>query len=78
MKVDEEILERMGVILTAINIFQDLDAEKFGLYAEETARLIIKKYPFWAMSPTVHKILLHGKEIISHNILPIGKKNEIQ
>lgn len=65
----------MSVILTAINIFQDLDADKFGAYAEETARMIIAKYSFWTMSPTLHKVLLHGKEIISNNILPIGIKN---
>ena len=72
MNFDEDLLKRFGTILHAINSSNDVDAEKFRKFAEETARIVVQKYSFWTMSPTVHKVLLHGKEIILHNILPVG------
>ena len=57
-----------GRPLVFFNLSQDLDVEKFGNFAHETAKKLIELCPFWTMSPTVHKVLLHGKEIIEHSI----------
>lgn len=53
-----------------------IDAEKFGIYARETANLAISLYPWYNMPSTVHKILIHGKEIIESAVLPIGLLSE--
>jgi hypothetical protein len=58
--------------LIAINTSQEIDAEKFGEYAFDTAKLLVDNYSWWPMSPTVHKVLIHGQDIIHYGILPVG------
>lgn len=70
--VDENVIHRFAIILTAINTSEAVDAKKFDEYARETAQLLVSKYGWWYMSPTVHKVLLHGGEMISYSILPLG------
>jgi hypothetical protein len=36
----------------------------------------VELYPWFPMSPTVHKILIHGPEIVSSVLLPIGQLSE--
>lgn len=67
-----ELIHRLYIILIALNSSQEMDSKKFGEYALETAEIIIKNYNWWSMSPTVHKVLIHGREIIHHAILPLG------
>lgn len=66
--VDENVIHRFAIILTAINTSEAVDAKKFDEYARETAQLLVSKYGWWYMSPTVHKVLLHGGEMISYSI----------
>ena len=42
--VSSDLIQRLAVILTAINSTTDIDPEKFGQYAFETARLYVKLY----------------------------------
>lgn len=46
------------------------------MYAEETRVLYNKLYGWYALSPTVHKLLVHGAAIIKHSLLPIGMFSE--
>jgi len=66
----------LAVILETICCNFTIDAEKFGIYARETANLAISLYPWYNMPSTVHKILIHGKEIIESAALPIGSLSE--
>ena len=50
-----------------------IDHEKYKKYAVETARIFKTKYSWFLLSPTVHKIWLHGAEIIEHATLPMGQ-----
>ena len=36
----------------------------------------MESYPWYYMPPSVHKILIHGAEIITHAVLPIGQLGE--
>lgn len=38
--------------------------------------MYVKLYPWYPMSPTVHKILMHGPLVIQNAILPIGQLSE--
>lgn len=38
--------------------------------------MYVEKYPWFKMSPTLHKFLIHGPEIIAHALLPIGQLSE--
>lgn len=49
----------------------------FANYLDETAQLYVELYGWYFMPSSIHKLLLHGGEIIKHfNILPIGKLSE--
>lgn len=74
--VNEELIRRFYNILQVISCGYELDAEKFKDYATQTAEKYVSNYPWYYMPPTVHKILIHGAEIISHAILPIGQLGE--
>ena len=70
--VNEEFIERMDVILRAIACPYEIDVTAFRRYSLETARLYQSLYPWFYMPPSVHKILIHGADIISASPLPIG------
>lgn len=74
--IDYELIYRLKVILETISSGYEIDLEKYEKYAEETAGLYVKLYPWHPMTPTLHKILVHGSEIIKSALLPIGQLSE--
>jgi hypothetical protein len=74
--VDEELIRRIYIILQAMSCGFQIDVQKFQKYTEETARKFVELYPWFYMSPTVHKILIHGYKIIDSFLLPIGQRSE--
>jgi len=54
----------------------EVNLESFQEYTHETARYFVKLYPWYYMPPTIHKFLIHGTEIISNALLPIGQFSE--
>ena len=75
-KVDQNLITRLAVILELISCNYAIDAEKFGKYAKDTADIAVALYRWYNLPPTVHKILIHGKEIIECAVLPIGALSE--
>lgn len=54
-----------------------IDPENFGEYAIETARIYVSNYDWYYMPSSVHKILIHGENVIKHfAVLPIGQLSE--
>ncbi|KAL4090847.1 hypothetical protein QTP88_025613 [Uroleucon formosanum] len=45
-------------------------------YSDKTAKYFVEKYPWYNMSPTMHKFFIHGPEIIASALLPIGQLTE--
>ncbi|KAJ4428639.1 hypothetical protein ANN_24684 [Periplaneta americana] len=74
--VDIEIIRTFNIILQVISCGHEIDVEKFRKYAFETAQLFVRKYSWYVMPPTIHKILINGPEIIRHAIVPIGQLSE--
>ena len=74
--LDCDLIERFRNILITISTVFDIDTNKFKIFCIETARLYVKKYPWYVMPPTVHKLLIHGSEVISKSLLPIGQLSE--
>lgn len=74
--LNEEVLERFYTILTLINSKVEISVPDYELYAEETRTLFVRHYGWYALSPTVHKLLVHGAAIIKHTLLPIGMCSE--
>jgi hypothetical protein len=58
--------------LQAISSGHQIDCDKFQEYAMETARKFVEVYP----STSVHKLLIHGPQIIASALLPIEQLSE--
>lgn len=74
--IDITLINKLKVILETISSGHAIDAKKFEDYAFETATLYVQLYGWHPMSPTLHKILIHGAAVISHFMLPIGQLSE--
>lgn len=74
--VDFQLIYRLKVILEAISSGQKLDLQKFADYGLQTAKLYVKLYSWHPMTPTLHKILIHGATVIEKALLPIGLLSE--
>lgn len=62
----------MQVISSGIEINYEL----FDIYATETAQFFISNYNWFNMPVSVHKILVHGSDIIKFAMVPIGQLSE--
>lgn len=74
--LNEELIHRFYIILQVVSSGLDVDILKYDKYAMDTAKLYIRLYDWYYMSPTVHKYLMHGGEIIKNAIVPIGQLSE--
>lgn len=74
--LDDNLLQRFYTILCVINSKRAANIEAFQKYADETHKLYVQLYKWYPLSPTVHKILVHGATIMKHLILPIGMCSE--
>lgn len=74
--VDKDIIQRFHVILQTLSCGYKVDVQKFQKYTEETARKFVDIYPWFCMPTTVHKILIHGHQIVNSLMLPIGQMSE--
>lgn len=70
------LLKRFSVILQTLSSGKEINVEKFAGYTKETARMYVKLYDWYYMPVTVHKILIHGADVIDHAIVPIGQMSE--
>lgn len=74
--IDVYIIKRFKIILEAISSGHRINVEKFEEYTTDTAKLYVQLYGWHPMSPTLHKILIHGATVISHAIVPISQLSE--
>lgn len=74
--VDENLIYRCGILLKTLNSGYQVDSMQFDHYAYETAQIYVSLYEWYPMPPTVHKILMHSKEVIDNFLLPIGQLGE--
>lgn len=75
-KVDFQLIYRLKVILETISSGHKIDIQQFDEYAMDTAKLYVELYGWHPMTPTMHKILIHGSVIIKNALLPIGQLSE--
>ncbi|KAK7576396.1 hypothetical protein V9T40_012682 [Parthenolecanium corni] len=73
-EVDEGLIRRYEVILTAGH---NSNAEAFEEYAAETAASHVELYGWYYMTISVHKVLIHGADVIRHCKLPLGIFNKV-
>jgi hypothetical protein len=74
--INEVLISRCAVILKTLSCGYAINASAFKNYALDTARLYVKEYPWYPMPASVHKILIHGSDVLSVSLLPIGMMSE--
>jgi hypothetical protein len=62
--------------LQSISSGFELNIEEFDKYTKDTAKLFVKEYPWFYMPASVHKVLVHGADIVSGALLPTGQLSE--
>jgi len=75
-KLDVEIIEKIHIIMIVVASGHEIKINEFREYTYKTANYFVEKYPWYNMSPTMHKFFIHGPEIIESALLPIGQLTE--
>lgn len=73
--VSEEFIRRMNIILITISCGFEVDT-LFKSYCIDTAKIYVSLYSWYYMPQSLHKILIHGADLINKSILPIGQMSE--
>ncbi|XP_060859339.1 uncharacterized protein LOC132936600 [Metopolophium dirhodum] len=74
--LDVRLIQRFANILYAISSHHEINSKTFKLYTLETAKLYVSLYPWYYMPSSVHKILIHGADIVHYALLPMGQLSE--
>ncbi|CAH1975220.1 unnamed protein product [Acanthoscelides obtectus] len=75
-RVDRELIEKFAIILGVLASGCAIDMEKFESLLEEARNLYIHLYKWYNIPNRVHKVVVHGCEIIDAFCLPIGELSE--
>jgi hypothetical protein len=70
------LVKGLSTIPSAINSGLPINTDKFGEYCSSLGNHYAQKYNWYHMPVTLHKLLLHGKEVVKGSTLPIGMLSE--
>ena len=70
--VYQSLIHNFKIILVSLTCQQVLYLEKFETFCFDTANLYMTKYPRFPMPATIHKVLIHAKQILENSVLPAG------
>lgn len=74
--LDEKLLSYLHTILIAVSCDQSLDSEKFRSFCIDTAKLYCQLYDWFPMPSSLHRVLIHGADIVASSTLPLGLLSE--
>ena len=64
INVDVHLIKRIYVVLCTLSSGFMIDADKLKDYCLETAQLFIQLYPWYYIPQSLHKILIHGWQVV--------------
>lgn len=81
LELDCSLLCNLKTILVALSCHLPIDPVydpviRFDKLCTSTAKIYVDQYSWFPMPSTLHKILMHGADIISMSILPVGMLGE--
>lgn len=76
LQLDRLLVRRLSVILRTLSCRHPIDADKFEIYAIDTARLYVTHYSWYPMAPTLHKILIHGAAFVRKSPCAVAALSE--
>lgn len=71
--IDKTLLDRCHHLLQCLSSGYKINTVTFKNYAIETARKLVATYPWYNLPSSVHKVLIHGSEVIDYALLSIGE-----
>lgn len=74
--IDESLIKRFSVILQCLSCGYQIETERFRSYAIDTANLFVQLYGWYYMPASIHKILIHGADVMDTLLIPIGQLSE--
>jgi len=74
--VPEKLVKNLGTLWGTLSCGLDVDPEKFGLLCTETKNIYFDHVAWFSMPQTLHKVLVHGSDLIRTCPIPIGLTNE--
>lgn len=74
--INEQLISNLGLVLRIVASGKQIDMNKFDILTKQTRDLYLEHYNWYYMPSTLHKLLIHGKDIISYFDLPIGHLSE--
>ena len=74
--VNKNLIIKFAIVLRVLASGRQINKEQFKELLDETKRLYLDLYKWYYMPSSVHKILVHGCEIIESFSLPIGQLSE--
>lgn len=70
------LIYRCKIILETLSCGLEVNCSRFEEYCLETAKQLVRVYPWYYLPTAVHKVLIHGSTIISSFLVPIGQLSE--
>ena len=75
--VDVGLVRSLSTILELLSSSdRQINSEAFHQYCTSTAKLFVDLYPWFYMPSSLHKILVHSHQIVTHFSIPIGSLSE--
>lgn len=74
--LNKDLLDRCCTNLQCLSSGYNIHIEKLKEFAVKTARLLVQEYPWFNLPASVHKVLIHGSDVIEHALLSIGELSE--
>ena len=74
--IDCKLIKSFGIILRTIASGIKIELEKFNLLLNDTKKKYLELHPWFYMPSSVHKLLVHGVDIINNFDLPVGQLAE--
>ena len=62
--IDHDLMRRFDMILQVISSGFNVKINSLKKYCNETAEKFVSLYPWYPMSTTIHKVLMHGPRIV--------------
>lgn len=74
--VDARLIQQLSVILGALNSGYGIDSAKYDEFAKQTANLYVHLYEWYYMPVSLHKMLMHGSQVIEALNISVGHASE--
>lgn len=74
--INIQLIKNLGIILRVISSGLHININTFTSLINETKQMYLSLYAWYYMPVTLHKLLIHGPEVIKSLILPVGQLSE--